>query len=49
MSTVQCRGVVVRVDDELLRPRLGSGTLHDVRTADQPVKLVAHIDDPEEI
>ena len=48
IPAVQSRGVVVRVDNELLRPRFGSGTLHDIRTADQPVEPVASIDDPEE-
>ena len=48
-SAIQRRGVVIRPDDQLCRPRLGSGAFHDIRAADQPVEFVACIDDPEEV
>lgn len=48
ISAIECRGVVVRADNQLFRPRIGPGAFHNIRTANQPVEFVACIDDPEE-
>lgn len=49
ISAVQGGGIVIRADNQLLRPGLGFGALHDIRTADQSVESVACIDNPEEV